>query len=218
VSAPGALPVIAIDGPTASGKGTLARRIADHYGFAYLDTGALYRAVGYTLLKDNADPGREGNALAAARALDLSRIPDDALRNDTVGAAASRVAAIPAVREALLGFQRRFAGAPPPPARGAVLDGRDIGTVVCPDARVKLFVTADAKTRARRRFLEFQARGMAVDEGQIRADLEARDRRDMERAAAPLKQAPGAHLLDTSQLDIEAAFAAACAIIDQALK
>jgi len=209
--------VIAIDGPTASGKGTLAKRIAAHYGFAHLDTGALYRAVGYTVLQTGGDPGDEAAATAAAKSLDLGAIPDAALRNDTVGAAASRAAAMPPVRAALLDFQRDFAKNPPAPAKGAVLDGRDIGTVVCPAALVKLYVVADAKIRARRRFLEFQARGVAADEARILADLEARDRRDSERATAPLKPADDAHLLDTTKLDIEAAFRAACAIIDGAL-
>lgn len=213
-----ALPVIAIDGPTASGKGTLAKRIAAHYGFAHLDTGALYRAVGFTLLKHGNAPQSESEATEAARSLDLSGISDADLRNDEVGAAASVIAAMPAVRAALLGYQRRFALTPPPPAKGSVLDGRDIGTIVCPDAAVKLFITADAKTRAHRRYLEFKGRGMEADEAQILAGLEARDRRDSEREAAPLKPAPDAHLLDTTKLDIEAAFRAACAIIDQALR
>jgi CMP/dCMP kinase len=209
--------VIAIDGPTASGKGTLARRLAAHYGFAYLDTGALYRAVAWHVIEAGRDPADGGAALAAAQSLDPGAIPDAALRSDRIGGAASQVAAIPAVREALLAFQRGFAAAPPGGAPGAVLDGRDIGTVICPRADVKLYVTADVAARARRRTAELAERGLPAEEAKVLADLAARDARDMNRAVAPLKPAPDAHLLDTTALDIEAAFAAARAIIDQQL-
>jgi cytidylate kinase len=209
--------VIAVDGPTASGKGTLARRLAAHYRYAYLDTGALYRAVAYRVLEAGADPTDHASALGAAIGLDPAAIPDAALRSDRVGGAASQVAAIPALREALLAFQRRFATDPPGGAPGAVLDGRDIGTVICPDAAVKLYVTADVEVRARRRALELRGRGLPAEEAQVLADLKARDHRDMTRAAAPLKPAEDAHLLDTTGLDIEAAFAAARAIIDKKL-
>lgn len=209
--------VIAIDGPTASGKGTLAKRIAARYGLAYLDSGALYRAVAYQLLEAGQDPANEAAAVAAARTLDRASIPDVALRNDRIGNAASVVAAMAPVRAALLEWQRRFAAVPPGQAPGAVLDGRDIGTVVCPKAQVKLFVTAEVETRARRRFLELRGLGHEVSLEAVLADLTARDARDMNRAVAPLKPAADAHLLDTSNLDIEAAFVAACTIIDRAL-
>lgn len=208
--------VIAVDGPTASGKGTLARRLAAHYGFGYLDTGALYRAVAYCVLEAGGDPADPAMALEAASSLDPGSIPDAALRSDRVGGAASQVAAIPAVREALLAFQRRFAGSPPG-GKGAVLDGRDIGTVICPKADVKLYITAEAEARAKRRTLELAHRGQPANAEKVLADLLARDERDMNRAIAPLKSAPDAHLLDTTALDIEAAFAAARAIIDQQL-
>jgi CMP/dCMP kinase len=185
--------IVAIDGPAAAGKGTLARRLAATLGLPYLDTGLLYRAV-----------GRPAAAEAAARALrpaDLDR-PD--LRGPEADAAAAAVAAIPAVRAALLAFQRGFAG-----ERGAVLDGRDIGTVIFPDARVKLFVTASLEARARRRWLELQAKGGHAELSTVEADMRARDALDAARAAAPLRPAPDAVLLDTTELDAEAAFRAA---------
>jgi len=202
--------IIAIDGPAASGKGTLARRLAAHFGLAYLDTGSLYRAVAHGVLAAGENPASEKDAVAAARRLGTAEIPDEALRTPAVSKAASQVAAIPAVRAAILAFQRDFAASPP----GAVLDGRDIGTVVCPDADVKLFVTASPETRARRRYLEVAASGGAPSEAEVLADLIARDRRDSERTVAPLKQAEDAHLLDTTDLGIEAAFAAAIEIIE----
>lgn len=209
--------VIAVDGPAASGKGTLARRLAAHYGFAYLDTGSLYRAVGHAVTSAGHDPADDEAALAAAQSLDLSKIDERAIRTAESGAAASIVAAKPAVRAAILDLQRDFAHNPPGGLRGAVLDGRDIGTVVCPDAQAKLFVTARPEIRARRRWLELNNSGSAVTEAQVLEDIRERDRRDAERAASPMKPADDAHLLDTSDLSIEAAFGAAVAIIDKAL-
>jgi cytidylate kinase len=210
-------PVIAIDGPAASGKGTLARRIAAALGFAHLDTGRLYRAVGLTVLRHREDPSDPAAATRAVEALDLSLLEDPALRTDDTGAAASKVAAIPAVRDALLAFQKGFA-ANPPGGKGAVIDGRDIGTVICPDAKVKLFVTATPETRAKRRFVELQAQGSHRTEEAVLADIRARDERDSGRAIAPLRQAPDAHLLDTTHLDIEAAVARALEIVRAGLK
>ena len=202
--------IIAIDGPAASGKGTLARRLAVHYGLKHLDTGSLYRAVGLAILRSGADPADKPAAIEAARQLDFSRFGDGALRTPGVGEAASVVAAMPEVREIMLKRQRAFAGKPP----GAVLDGRDIGTVVYPDADIKLFVTASAEVRARRRFDEAVARGQPTDYDAVLRDLKRRDERDTTRAVAPLKPAADAHLLDTSELDIETAFQAAVQLID----
>lgn len=213
--------IIAIDGPAAAGKGTLARRLAAHYRLAYLDTGALYRAVALHLLRAGADPADPEAAVAAARAVTAGALDDPALRDEAVGAAASVVAAQPAVRAALLDFQRRFAAHPPvgtngvTGATGAVLDGRDIGTVVCPDADIKLFVTASPAVRAQRRVAELAARGEPADEAEIRREIEARDARDAARATAPLRPAEDGHLLDTSNLDIDSAFEAAKALIDR---
>lgn len=206
--------IIAIDGPGAAGKGTLARRLARALDFAYLDTGAIYRAVAARLLAAGADPGDSAAAVRVAAALrpdDLNR-PD--LRDERVSQAASRVAAIPAVREALLAMQRRFAHAPPGGKAGAVLDGRDIGTVVCPDAEVKLFVTAAQEARAARRHKELLERGEASIYARVVEEMRARDARDSARAAAPLKPAPDAAVLDTSEMDAEAAFRAAMGIIE----
>lgn len=205
--------IIAIDGPSASGKGTLARRLAAHYGLRHLDTGALYRAVGLGVLLAGGDPADAQTAAQAASALDLSLLENPLLRSEAAGRAASQVAVHPAVRAALLDFQRRFAASGP----GAVLDGRDIGTVICPDADAKIFLSASARVRARRRAAELAARGEAADAAQIEADLEARDARDTRRAAAPLKAAADALLLDTSDLDIDAAVHAAIALIDKRL-
>ncbi len=202
--------IIAIDGPAASGKGTLARRLASHYGLAYLDTGSLYRAVAHGVLTEGGNPADEEDAVASARRLGTYDIDDADLRTPDVSRAASQVAAIPAVRAAILDFQRQFAATPP----GAVLDGRDIGTIVCPYADVKLFVTASPEARAKRRFLELTASGTDVTEAQVLHDLTERDRRDSGRSVAPLTQAADAHLLDTTNLDIEAAFDAAVGIID----
>ncbi|MBC7101757.1 MAG: (d)CMP kinase [Parvibaculum sp.] len=209
--------VIAIDGPAASGKGTLARKLARHYGYAYLDTGSLYRAVGQAVRAAGADPDDDEAALAAAKALDMGLIDEKAIRTREAGEAASIVAVKPAIRAAILDFQRNFASRPPGGERGAVLDGRDIGTVVCPDARVKIFVTASPEIRAHRRWLELNNSGVEVSEAQILEDVRERDRRDAERAASPMKPAADAYLLDTSDLSIEAAFDAAVAIIDKAM-
>jgi CMP/dCMP kinase len=202
--------IIAIDGPAASGKGTLAKRLAAHYGYRHLDTGAIYRAVAYALISRGADLADEAAAISAARALDPQTFDNPALKSHQVGTAASVVSAYPEVREVLLNFQRQFAASPP----GAVLDGRDIGTVICPNADVKIFVVADPEVRARRRTLEAQARGEAADEAAILADILARDERDRNRAVAPLKPAADAYLLDNSHLDIEGGVRAAIDIIE----
>ena len=204
--------IIAIDGPAASGKGTLGKRLALHYGFRHLDTGLIYRAVAKTLLDAGHSPGNRARAVAAAEALDLSRFDEPALKDPALGDAASLVSAIPEVRGALLSFQRSFARTPP----GAVLDGRDIGTVVCPDADVKVFVTATAEMRARRRAAELQAAGSNVNPSDVLADILRRDERDTKRATAPLKAAADAHVLDTTDLDIDAAVRAAVAIVERA--
>ncbi|KAB7742707.1 (d)CMP kinase [Parvibaculum sedimenti] len=209
--------VVAIDGPAASGKGTLARRLARHYGFAYLDTGSLYRAVGQAVRDAGSDPADETAALAAARALDINRINEKAIRTREAGEAASLVAVMAPVRAAILDFQRDFAANPPGGQKGAVLDGRDIGTVVCPDANVKLFVTASPEVRAHRRWLELKGSGSAVSEAQVLEDTRERDARDAGRAASPMKQAADAHLLDTTNLSIEAAFGEAVRIIDKSM-
>ena len=202
--------IIAIDGPAASGKGTLARRLAQHYGYRHLDTGVLYRAVAHALLQSGAELKDERLALKAAMELDPETFGDPALKSHDVGSAASVVSAIPALREVLLDFQRQFAASPP----GAVLDGRDIGTVICPNADVKIFVVADPKVRARRRTLEAKARGEVADEAKILQDILERDERDKNRASAPLKQAQDAYLLDNTNLDIEAGVRAAIDIVE----
>jgi cytidylate kinase len=210
--------VIAVDGTAASGKGTLARRLAKHFGFAHLDSGALYRLTALNAIEAGKNPADEADAVAAAKAVDPARAGDPAIRTDAVARAASVVAAIPAVRATLLAFQRQFASRP----SGAVIDGRDIGTVVCPDATAKLFVDAKPEIRAHRRFLELEASGVVADEAAVLADILARDARDRTRAVAPLKPAADADLLDTSLLDIDAAFAAALALVsprvEEALK
>jgi len=202
--------IIAIDGPAASGKGTLGKRLAAHYGLRHLDTGLLYRAVAKALLDEGTPLDDRAAAAAAARALDASAFDEKVLKSHAVGEAASLVSAIPEVRDALLDFQRDFGRSPP----GAVLDGRDIGTVIFPDAEVKILVTATAQERARRRTLELEAAGSKVSEAEILADILRRDERDTKRAVAPLKAAPDAHLLDTTHLDIDAAFRAAVAIVE----
>jgi CMP/dCMP kinase len=196
--------LIAIDGPAASGKGTLARRLAGHFGLPHLDTGLLYRAVGWAAERT----GRPPVELAAT--LQAADLANPELRSDEAGQAASRVSAIPEVRANLLKFQKEFAYQP----TGAVLDGRDIGTVICPDAPVKLFVSASLESRADRRYRELRARGADTIKPRVLAEMAERDRRDSERAAAPLKAAPDAYLLDTSEMDADAAFAVALAFIE----
>ncbi|MDO8290553.1 MAG: (d)CMP kinase [Parvibaculum sp.] len=209
---------IAIDGPAAAGKGTLAKKLAAHYGFAYLDTGSLYRAVGVAVQVQGLDPSNETAAIAAARALDATKIDEKAIRTAEAGEAASVVAVMQPVRDAILQFQRDFAKNPPNGSKGAVLDGRDIGTVVCPEAPAKLFVTASPEIRAHRRWLELKGSGSAISEAQVLEETKERDRRDTERATSPLRPAPDAHLLDTSNLSIEAAFGEAVAIIDKSMR
>ncbi|MGA4554749.1 (d)CMP kinase [Methylorubrum aminovorans] len=203
--------VIAIDGPAASGKGTLAKRLALHYGLPHLDTGLLYRAVALTLIDEGTDLDDTAAAARAASALSAERLSDPRLRERAMGEAASRVSSVPEVRAALLSWQRRFADN----ADGAVLDGRDIGTVVCPEARVKLFIIAAPEERARRRHRELLGRGEETTLAAILADIRARDARDSSRAAAPLKAAEDAVVLDTTELDAEAAFAEAVAIVER---
>lgn len=205
--------IIAIDGPAAAGKGTLAKRLAAHFGLPHLDTGLLYRATGRRVLDAGGDPADPAAATAAARALcpeDLQR-PD--LRGPEADAAAAAVAAIPAVRAALLDFQRAFGR-----AGGAVLDGRDIGTIVFPDATAKLFVTASVEARGRRRWLELRARGIDADLAEITEQVRARDAQDAARVAAPLRQAPDALLLDTTELDADATFARALSLLQGTIK
>lgn len=209
--------VIAVDGDTAAGKGTLARRLARDLDFDYLDTGGLYRAAALRLLARGGDPGDEAAAAAAANEITAAELDSPDLRREDVGETASRIAALPAVRAALLAYQRKFAENPPSGAAGAVLDGRDIGTVVCPGAAVKIYVTASPETRARRRALELSERGEGGDFETVLADLRRRDARDAERAEAPMRAAADAHLLDTTNLDIEAAFRAAKTIVAQKL-
>jgi cytidylate kinase len=204
--------IIAIDGPAASGKGTLGKRLAAHYGLRHLDTGLIYRAVAKAVLDGGYELTDRARAVAAARALDPAGFDEAALKSHAVGEAASIVSALPEVRAALLEFQRDFAASPP----GAVLDGRDIGTVVCPSADVKIFVVAAPEVRAARRAAESRAGRHDVNEAEILADILRRDERDRSRAAAPLVRAPDAHLLDTTHLDIDAAIRAAIDIIEAA--
>lgn len=196
--------LIAIDGPAASGKGTLAKRLAVHFRLPHLDSGLLYRAVGWAAEHTSRTPEE---AAATLKAADLD---NPGLRTEVAGQAASRVAAIPEVRANLLKFQREFAHQ----AAGAVLDGRDIGTVICPDAPVKLFVTASLEARVERRYRELRERGADTIKPRVLAEMAERDRRDSERAASPLKAAPDAYHLDTSDMDADAAFAAALAFIE----
>jgi CMP/dCMP kinase len=202
--------IIAIDGPAASGKGTIAKQIAAVYGLHHLDTGLIYRAVAKAVLDGGYSPDDVGVATAAAVALDPAKFDEQALKAQTITEAASVVAAMPEVRQALMNYQRQFATRPP----GAVLDGRDIGTVIAPGADVKLFVTASPEVRAARRARELQGRGERASHDEVLADLLRRDERDSRRTAAPLKLAPDAHLLDTTHLDIDAAFRAAIDIIE----
>jgi CMP/dCMP kinase len=205
--------VIAVDGTAASGKGTLAKKLAQHYGFAHLDSGALYRLAAFSVLEARGDPKSEADALRGAQTMDFNLAGDPRIRTDIVGQAASYVAAIPAVRAALLDFQRNFLEHPPGGGPGAVMDGRDIGTVICPTATAKLYVDARPEVRARRRWAELKAMGIRRGEEDLLKELNARDAADKSRPISPLIQAPDAALLDTSDLGIDAAFAAALALV-----
>jgi len=202
--------IIAVDGPAASGKGTIAKALARHYGLPHLDTGLLYRAVGIAVLRSGGDPSDEGDAFRACGFED-ALLSDPGLKSEAAARAASIVSAHPAVRAALLERQRDFAHAP----GGAVLDGRDIGTVIAPHAQAKLFVTASPEVRAQRRFAELMGHGLAVVYEHVLADIHARDARDSGRGIAPLRQADDAVLLDTSDLGVEAAVAAAIALVER---
>ena len=204
--------IIAIDGPAASGKGTLGKRLAAHYGLRHLDTGLLYRAVAQAVLESGHQLDDVARAVAAAQALDPTQFDEAALKSHSAGEAASVVSAIPEVRAALLRLQQDFATTP----LGAVLDGRDIGTVICPFADAKIFVTASPEVRAKRRAIEMRRLGQIADETAILADILRRDERDSKRAVAPLKPAPDAHILDTSHLDIDAVLRHAIAIVERA--
>jgi CMP/dCMP kinase len=206
--------IIAIDGPAASGKGTIAKRLAKHYGLPHLDTGLMYRAVAKAVMDAGHPLDDRACATKAALALDPSRFDESALKTHAVGEAASIVAAIADVRAALFNFQQEFAATP----NGAVLDGRDIGTVICPHADVKMFVTASPQERARRRTLELKSLGQVAREAEVLADILRRDERDRSRAVAPLRPAPDAFVLDTTDLDIEGAVAAALAQVERARK
>jgi CMP/dCMP kinase len=210
--------VVAIDGPAASGKGTLARRLAEHFGLAHLDTGALYRATALLVLDENGNPANPAAATSAAHRVDARLLADPRLRGDTVAAAASVVAAIPEVRHALLGLQRNFAANPPRSARGAVLDGRDIGTVVYPEADLKLFITASVEARAGRRVQELRDQGAAAIYENVLQDLNERDARDSGRRAAPLTAAPDAEVIDTTMLDVDLVFERAAALVARSLE
>ena len=203
--------IIAIDGPAASGKGTIAKRLAKHYGLPHLDTGLIYRAVAQAVLDAGHKLDDRASVTAAALKLDPAGFDETELKRHSVGEAASIVAAIPDVRAALFNFQQEFAAAP----NGAVLDGRDIGTVICPQADVKIFVTASPQERARRRTLELEVQGQNVRAADILADILRRDERDQSRSVAPLRPAADAFVLDTTDLDIDAAVAAAIARVEQ---
>lgn len=212
--------VIALDGPAAAGKGTLARRLAQHYNLAYLDSGTLYRGVGLTVLRQGLDPTNESAATAAAIGLRPEILTEPEIRVEATSQAASKVAAIPSVRTALLDWQRRFAAHPPLDATGAgksgaVMDGRDIGTVVCPDAKVKIFITASVEARAQRRFKELQEKGEGVIYARVLEDMRERDARDTVRSASPMKPADDALIIDTSALDADQVFERARAYIDR---
>ncbi|MBL4614698.1 MAG: (d)CMP kinase [Magnetovibrio sp.] len=211
--------VIAIDGPAAAGKGTLAKRLEAHFKLSKLDTGLLYRATGSKVVSGGGDPQDAQIAEACARALDPAELDNPDLRSDEAAQAASKVSAVPGVRAALLDFQREFAKNPPPladgsPAQGALLDGRDIGTTVCPDAQVKLFVTASPEIRAKRRFKELQERGLEAIYARVLDDMKERDARDSGRSASPLAAASDALQLDTSEMDADQAYAAALDFIN----
>lgn len=198
--------IIAIDGPAGAGKGTLAKRLAAHFRLAYLDTGLLYRAVGLAVLRAGERPEDPAQATRAAEALAPATLADPALRSEDTAAAASKVSAVPAVRAALLEFQRGFAATPPGGVKGAVLDGRDVGTVVCPGADVKFFLTATPEVRAERRVKELRERGLEAIYARVLRDMNERDARDQARAVAPLIPAQDALVLDTSTLDADAVF------------
>src|SRR3569833_1191622 len=214
--------VIAVDGTAASGKGTLAKKLAQHFGFAHLDSGALYRLAAHSVLEAGGAPANEADALKGAQTIDFTLAGAPRIRTDIVGKAASQVAAIPAVRQAPLDFQKNFLAHTPGGGPGAVMDGRDIGTVICPTATAKLYVDADVEVRARRRWSELKAMGIRRAEQDVVAELAARDAADKSRPISPLKQADDADLLDTTDLGIDAAFAAALALVspkvDGALK
>ncbi|WP_404423869.1 (d)CMP kinase [Thalassospira australica] len=205
--------IIAIDGPAASGKGTLARRVAEAMDYAYLDTGLLYRATGAKVLSLGLDPSDEATAVRAAEKLAANDLDGDELRSEEVGSAASKVAAIPRVRAVLLDFQRNLASSPPGGKRGAVLDGRDIGTVVCPDAPIKFYLTASVEERANRRFKQLQEKNPAAIYERVLKELEERDARDSARDVAPLKMASDAIHIDTDRLNADAVFNAVMAHI-----
>jgi len=207
--------VIAIDGPAAAGKGTLARRLAEHYGLAYLDSGSLYRGTALSLLRQGLTAPDDAAAVAAAKALKPELLGDPELRAERTGALASKVAVIPAVRAALLEWQRGFAAHPPAGKRGTVLDGRDIGTVVLPDAMVKFFITATDEARAERRFKELQGRSEGAIYPRVLEDMRERDARDTARSTAPMRPAEDAVIIDTSALDAEQVFRRAIEYIEQ---
>ncbi len=203
--------IIAVDGPAASGKGTLAKRLARHFDFAHLDSGRLYRAVALRCSRAGIDPADEAKAAAEAARITPDDLADPGLRTEATARVASRVAALPLVRRALVDYQRSFAARPPEGKKGVVIDGRDIGTVICPDAAVKLFITASVEERANRRHKELLSQGAEAIYPAVLRDLKDRDARDTTRTAAPLVQAKDAFLIDTTSMDVDAAFAAALA-------
>lgn len=210
--------VITVDGPSAAGKGTLARRLAQHFGYDFLDTGSLYRGVGLAVLRQGLDPADEKAATAAAKALKPDILADPAIRSESTSTAASKVAAIPSVRAAILNWQRDFARDAARNSGGAVLDGRDIGTVVCPDADAKLFITASQEARAERRVKELQARGETAIYARVLQDMQERDARDQGRSISPTKPATDALIIDTSDLTADQVFERALAFIASKMK
>lgn len=218
--------IIAIDGSSSAGKGTLALKLAETLDYAYLDTGALYRGVGFEMLEKNLNPEDEEQALKVAESLTIDRMlslqDDSRIRNEVCGKAASQVSALPKVRKALFDFQRRFALNPikkdKTPAKGAILDGRDIGTVICPEAPVKIFLTASSEIRAKRRYKELQLKGLCVIFEKVLEDITARDKRDSERATAPLKPAEDALVIDTSSMTADDVYAQVIRYIDGRVK